>query len=305
MMEAPYVLSMTVAEGGAVVGELAEALAGAAGRLAAMRGGLWLDGRRVADPAERALAGATLTLRLPPAGGYAEVTIRPDQIAYEDEWLLALHKAVGWYVGATPWDTQGNVLEALRRLLVARDGVAPPLHLAHRLDRDTSGVLLVSKARAANAPLQVAFASGGVAKVYICLCAGQPAWERIEVRTGHGRGASGCWRVYPFEELGCVLPANGSRVKDARTTFEVLERRAGAALVRAAPATGRTHQIRLHIAHLGHPLLGDTRYGGPAHHEGHDLPGHLLHAETLCLAHPITGAPLELASPVPEIFSQI
>lgn len=298
-------LTFVVERAGAPVGELAEALAGPAGRLAAERGGAWLDGRRVADPAAPAPAGATLTLRLPPAGGYPELALTSAALLYEDEWLLAVDKAAGWYVGATPWDVRGNVLAALGRFLAARDGAAPPLHLAHQLDRDTSGVLLVSKAPAANAPLQAAFAGGRVAKTYRCLCAGLPAWESLELHTGHGRSAGGRWRVYPLEELGRALPAGGGQVKAARTALVVEARLADAALVRALPATGRTHQIRLHTAHAGHPLLGDTRYGGPAHYGARALPGHLLHANLLRLDHPLSGAPLVLESPLPAIFHEL
>lgn len=292
-------------EAGATVGELAAALAGAAGRLAAERGGAWLDGRRALDAGERVRAGAALTLRLPPPGGYPELALTGDAILYEDEWLIALNKAQGWYVGATPWDAVGNVLAALGRLLAARDGAAPPLHLAHQLDRDTSGVLLVSKSPAANAALQAAFAGGGVAKTYLCLCAGAPAWEALELRTGHGRAAGGRWRLYPLEELGRALPAGGGRVKEARTALFVEARLPGAALVRAEPATGRTHQIRLHMAHAGHPLLGDTRYGGPAAYGGRPLAGHMLHAAALRLAHPVTGAPLALSCPPPALFREL
>ncbi|NTU79774.1 MAG: hypothetical protein HGA45_10295 [Chloroflexales bacterium] len=97
----------------------------------------------------------------------------------------------------------------------------------------------------------------------------------------------------------------GGRVKAAHTTFAVEALLAGAAMVRATPHTGRTHQIRLHMAHAGHPLLGDTRYGGPASYQGRDLAGHLLHAAELRLAHPLTGASLELASPLPELFQEL
>lgn len=303
--EPPVPLALGITAAGSSVGQLAESLAGEAGVLAAARGGAWLDGRRVADPAVTAPAGATLVLRMPPAGGYRELELSVDDIAYEDTWLIALHKGAGWYVGATPWDLYGNALAALGRYLAARDGAAPPLHLAHQLDRDTSGVLLLSKAPAANAPLQTAFAGGRVVKAYLALCAGQPAWASLELRTGHGRAAGGRWRVYPLDELGRELPSGGGRVKLAHTTVVVEGRLAGAALVRAAPHTGRTHQIRLHMAHAGHPLLGDVRYGGPASYAGRDLLGHLLHAAELRLAHPITGAPLALASPLPQIFREL
>jgi 23S rRNA pseudouridine1911/1915/1917 synthase len=296
---------VAASEAGATILALAEAQAGALGRLAVERGGAWLDGRRVADPAEVALVGASLALRLPPGGVYAELELTPADIAYEDEWLVALHKRAGWYVGATPWDLCGNALAALGRYLAARDGAAPRLHLAHQLDRDTTGVLLLSRAPAANAPLQAAFAGGRVAKRYLALCAGVPAWAAHELRTGHGRSAGGRWRVYPPAELGRELPEGGGRVKLAHTTFAVEARLADAALVRAAPQTGRTHQIRLHLAHLGHPLLGDVRYGGPATYAGRELPGHLLHAAELRLRHPVTGAALELHSPPPPLFAEL
>jgi 23S rRNA pseudouridine1911/1915/1917 synthase len=296
---------VSAAEAGATARELAELLAGEAGARCVARGGAWRNGCRLADPAERLAAGDTLTLRLPPAGGYRDLTLTAADIAYEDPWLIALHKRAGWYVGPTPWDVEGSALAALGRFLAARDGAAPPLHLAHQLDRDTSGVLLLSRGPAANAGLQAAFAGGQVAKRYACLCAGSPAWEAIELATGHGRSAGGRWRVYPADEVGRQLPAGGGRVRSARGAFAVERRLDGAALLRAEPHTGRTHQIRLHLAHLGHPLLGDVRYGGPARFGGRELEGHLLHAAGLRLAHPVTGAELELGSPLPGRFIEL
>ncbi|MGQ9926161.1 MAG: RluA family pseudouridine synthase [Chloroflexaceae bacterium] len=279
--------------------DIAARLAGAAGATAAARGGAWLDGRRASDADTLVKAGSELTLRFPPADGYAEVSITTEDLAYEDPWLIAVHKRAGWYVGATPWDVRGNVLAALARYLAARDGTAPPLHLAHQLDRDTSGLLLVSKAPAANTALQAAFAAGEVAKTYLGLCVGKPGWSAIELRTGHGRAAGGRWHLYPLEAVGQTLPEGGGRVREAHSSFHVARNLDDATLVIAAPHTGRTHQIRLHLAHLGHPLLGDTRYGGPASYAGQPLHGHLLHAAELRLRHPITGAMLILVSPLP------
>ncbi|MCX7792452.1 MAG: pseudouridine synthase, partial [Chloroflexaceae bacterium] len=237
--------------------DLATRLAGAAGATAAARGGAWLDGRRVSDADAPAPAGATLTLRFPPADGYAEVTITAEDLAYEDPWLIAVHKRAGWYVGATPWDSRGNVLAALGRYLAFRDGAAPPLHLAHQLDRDTSGLLLVSKAPAINAALQDAFARGEVAKTYFGLCAGRPEWRVMELRTGHGRAAGGRWRIYPLEAVGQALPEGGGRVREAHSSFQAAGFLDDAALVIAVPHTGRTHQIRLHLGAIGHPVVGD------------------------------------------------
>lgn len=291
-------------EAGATAGELAGRLLGAEGLAIVARGGAWLDGRRLAGADEPLAPGAQLTLRRPPEAGYSELELEPADIIYEDEWLLGLHKRMGWYASPTPWDAEGNLLAALGRYLAQRDGSAPPLHLAHRLDRDTSGALLVSRHPAINAPLQVAFAGGRVAKSYLALCVGAPP-ATGEIYTGHGRAANGRWRVYPREEIGRELPQGGGRVKPAHTSYSVERYLDGAALVRVTPHTGRTHQIRLHMAHIGHPLLGDVRYGGPASYGEFNLPGHLLHAERLGLDHPFSGARLELRCPPPPLFMAI
>ncbi|WP_245863274.1 RluA family pseudouridine synthase [Candidatus Viridilinea mediisalina] len=279
--------------------ELAYNLAGERGRLAAERGGAWLDNRRLTDPQHILNAHTTLVLRFPPEQGYDHVELNANHLAFEDEWLLVLHKPAGWYVNAVPWDTYGTIVAALHRFLSVRDGVAPPLHLAHRLDRDTTGLLLLSKHPAANGPLQAAFSQQQVYKRYRCHCAGLPPWQAYELRTGHGRSAHGRWRIYPLEEVGHQLPQCGGRVRLAHTSFSVKAQFTQSALVCAYPHTGRTHQIRLHMASLGLPLLGDTRYGGPDHYQGQPLSGHLLHAAELSLKHPITGATLTLTSPLP------
>ncbi|MCU0491656.1 MAG: RluA family pseudouridine synthase [Chloroflexaceae bacterium] len=268
------------------------------------RGGIWLDGVRVNDGATPVPPGALLVLRYPPAEGYREVELTDADLLYEDAWIVALHKRAGWYSGATPWDTQGNALAAVGRFLARRDGVKPPLHLAHQLDRDTSGVLLISRNPEANAPLYKAFSSSTIEKVYRCVCTGEPTEDAFELRTGHGRGASGRWRVYPLEEIGQVLPG-GSRVKLAHSLFHVERRLGGAALVTARLHTGRTHQIRLHMAAAGYSLLGDTRYGGPASFGGQHVPFHMLHAEWLRLNHPLSGERLELHAPLPAHFKRL
>jgi len=267
-------------------------------------GGVWLERRRLLDPDMPAPIGAQVRLRRPPDGCYNTLTITPDDICYEDAWLLALNKRLGWYTGPTPWDTEGNMRVALHRMLTARDGVEPRLHLAHQLDRDTSGVLLCTLDPRANAPLQRAFADHTVDKTYSGICRGEPSEETYEMRTGHGRARGGCWRLYPLEQAGTELPGGG-RVRLAHTTFQVAQRLGDCAVIRAFPHTGRTHQIRLHLARWGHPLLGDTRYGGPLEFRNRMLPGHLLHAARLALRHPITGQPLEIHAPLPDLFTAI
>jgi 23S rRNA pseudouridine1911/1915/1917 synthase len=263
------------------------------------RGGLWVNGARLQHPDTQAQAGMEVAIQLPLSGCYPDVTVVAEQILYEDDDLLALHKPPGVYVDSTPWDAEGNLHAALTRFLAARDGRQPRLHLAHRLDRDTTGVLLVSKNPAINPAIQRGFVRGTFHKEYLALCAGEPAEDEFALTTGHGRTTHGFFRVYPAEHIGQML-LYGSRVKEMRTRFAVERRVGDAALLRAYPETGRTHQIRLHLAYIGHPLLGDTKYGGPAVWRDQPIPYHLLHAERLALPHPRTKEQLELVAPAPE-----
>jgi 23S rRNA pseudouridine1911/1915/1917 synthase len=265
-------------------------------------GGVWLDRRRVDDLAQQVGAGAQMVIHRPPSGTYARLTIQPADICYEDRWLLALNKHAGWYTTPTPWDREGNIRVALHRFVAARDGTTPAIHLAHQLDRDTSGILLCCKVRELNRPLQELFDNGQVHKHYLALCTGVPAQDELTIETGHGRGRNGRWRLYRLDEVGTRLP-NGSQVKYARTSFRVAQRRAGAALIHAVLHTGRTHQIRLHLAAMGHPLLGDVKYGGALHYQGQTLTRHLLHAVEMHLPrHPVTEEPLTIHAPPPGEF---
>mmetsp|Transcript_1245 Transcript_1245/g.8187 ORF Transcript_1245/g.8187 Transcript_1245/m.8187 type:complete len:335 (+) Transcript_1245:43-1047(+) len=194
------------------------------------------------------------------------------------------------------------------------------LQLVHRLDRDTSGVLLLATCRAASNSLHRAFNLGQATKTYVCLCTGlKPAWQQITVDTGHGRSKHGLWRIYDHKDIGRELPG-GSRIRNARTHFwvesMVPKERQGSSdstalatttkarpskeeacrreedsifwiRLRAQPVTGRTHQIRLHCAYLGLPIAGDLKYyGTPFDCRGKPLEHHLLHAESLELPHP-------------------
>lgn len=284
---------------GRPLGDIAAEHLGEVGRQAAARGGLWLRQRRV-TPDTPAIAGETLIVRLPPASGYCDAPVTLAHIIYEDDDLLVINKPPACYVGDTPWDTQGSVLAVLTRLLAARAGQAPNLHLAHQLDVGTSGILVLSKHPRANAPLHTAFNRGQAQKRYLAVCTGYMPAE-TELVTGHGRAAGGRWRLYDQSEIGRVLP-DGQRVKLAHTRFMLRRQFAQAALVWAIPLTGRTHQIRLHLAALGCPILGDERYGGPTIVAGLHLAHLLLHAAELSLPHPRDGRPLHLFCPPPPVF---
>lgn len=287
-----------------IVAKCAE-LAPAAAYALIERGAVWLDRQRVRQADLAVTSGAQLVIHFPPGGSYTPVTIRPDDILWEDRWLMALNKRPGWHSNYTPWDIRGAIPYALAAFVLGRDERTAPLHLAHQLDRDTSGVLLVSKDPGINRALQELFISGGMSKRYLALAGGIIERDSLEVETGHGRGQGGLFRIYPLEAVGQKLPYGSQRVKLMQTRFEVVARAERATLVQAQPITGRTHQIRLHLAHLGHPILGDARYNGLLALDGTPIPHHLLHAAQLGFSHPVTHQPILLRAPLPTTWTPI
>lgn len=272
------------------------------------RGAVWLDRLRTEQPSLEPSAGSRLVVHFPPSGRYDTLQLTDADILWSDDALLALNKQPGWYANYTPWDTRGTIPYALARYLEQRAGQPVPLHMAHQLDRDTSGVLLASLKPAINPSLQRLFVTGGMAKTYLALATGPIERDSFEVETGHGRGQHGLFRIYPLDEVGRELPFNAGRVRRMQTRFEVIARHPAATLVRALPITGRTHQIRLHLAHVSHPILGDTRYGGAAQLELPELAipvtHHLLHAARLAFSHPITHQPISLRAPLPPTWQR-
>lgn len=287
-----------------VVAGVAEVGLDAAGALIA-RGAVWIERHRALQPELPLQQGTRLYVHFPPSGTYDELVIEPADILWEDRWLLALNKRPGWYVNLTPWDTIGTLPTALARFLAGRDGDEPRIHLAHQLDRDTSGVLLVSKDPLVNGQLQRLFVEATIHKRYLALAAGSVMADTFEATTGHGRGKHGLFRIYPHAEIGQTLPFGAGRVRSMHTRFRTIRRHREASLVQAEPLTGRTHQIRLHLAHLGHPVVGDTRYGGPDVVAGAAVARHLLHAERLAFRHPVTRQELAIEAPLPASWMPV
>ncbi|GAC1554968.1 MAG: RluA family pseudouridine synthase [Herpetosiphon sp.] len=269
------------------------------------RGGVWLNKHRVLDPLQIPEPNDLLTVHFPPNNSYPDVQLLPTMIIYEDEDICVVNKPPGVFVNVTPWDIRGNLLYALKKLLTDRDGIPYPLHLAHQLDKDTSGVLIATKNPRVNAALQRTFASHSITKRYLGICSGVPAQPDWTTETGHGRGAHGLFRLYDSELVGQLLPVGTHRIKYAATRFNVLKRWNNATLIAAEPITGRTHQIRLHLSSLGHPLFGDQRYHGPMLLGDTTIYHHLLHAHELELLHPRTQIPLHLAAPLPSLFELV
>ncbi|WP_305044384.1 RluA family pseudouridine synthase [Geoalkalibacter sp.] len=213
-------------------------------------------------------------------------------ILYQDDWLLAVDKPAG----LAPHRTSGggpNALDLAAELLGRREN--PPI-LLHRLDQDTSGVLLLALTPEANRELARQFSDREVEKIYLALVKGSPpdAFEVSNHLKAKSRGRT-------------VAVRSGGLA--AQTSFITRHRGEGFALVEAYPRTGRTHQIRAHLAGEGYPLLGDILYGGPAFVEidgcSIAVPRHLLHAWKLCVRHPASGLSLALQAPIPDDFSSL
>lgn len=216
---------------------------------------------------------------------------------YEDDALIAVAKPALLPVHATADASRPDLYSLVLRHIGA-SGVSPYLGLHHRLDRDTSGIVLFTKRPEANPGLAAQFAGRQVRKVYHGLAADRPgpqpdAWQARNrlAQVGGGRNS----RVEGVTEGG----------QAAETDFAVLGRYPGALLVEACPHTGRKHQIRAHLREHGTPLLGDARYGGPVRIAGVEVRRTMLHARSLTLRHPLTGAMLTIECEYPEDFAAL
>ena len=250
-------------------------------------------------PAQRVFKGQRLGVELPPPPADAPPVLAeemPVVIVHEDAHLLAVDKPAGWVVHPTWGHKRGTLLNAL--LWHARgwqqDGTRP--RLVHRLDKDTSGLLLVAKSRAAHAGLARALQRREVRKSYLAFCLGRPQASRGRVDLAIARDTAD-----PKRRV-----AGAADGRPSVTDWELLGDGAidgvAVALVCCRPLTGRTHQIRVHMAAAGLPLLGDPLYGVPA---GALLPRQALHAWELELLHPVSREPLRLRAPVPADLRQL
>jgi RluA family pseudouridine synthase len=274
---------------------LAEVLGRAPSRAAVRRlimaGALRVRGQPLRAPGRLIEAGATLDLVVRP-----DLLRRDDgpssldeaRVLYEDDALIVVDKPPRLATVASPDPRRPHLVGLVERLLGSRAGAggkAPRggLGVHQRLDQDTSGIVLFVKDPAANAALAAQFAAHTVGKTYLALTGRPP---RLPPKTWRNDTA---WEDARDAE-------RGSRA--AVTDFRLVEALPRGLLVEAHPRTGRKHQIRIHLAQAGMPILGDRRYGG----DTAAAPRVMLHAAGLRLRHPITGAPLSVASPIPEDF---
>ncbi|MGH2507177.1 MAG: RluA family pseudouridine synthase [Ktedonobacteraceae bacterium] len=221
----------------------------------------------------------------------------PLDIVYEDTDLLIINKAPGIVVHPAPGhseDTLVNALLAYYPALQTSDAEQRP-GIVHRLDRDTSGLIIVAKNTRAQAVLVGQLQRHEITKHYIALVEGVVSLDQGSIDAPIGRD--------PRHRQQMTITTIGSR--EARTHFQVTERFARHTLLRLQLETGRTHQIRVHLKAIGHPVVGDPTYGSGNVLRGSSLKRQFLHASHLQFTHPISAAPLEFESPLPTDLQSV
>jgi 23S rRNA pseudouridine1911/1915/1917 synthase len=287
------------------------------------QGAVALAGKPATDPGRKLKAGETVEVTLPePAPAEPEGEAIPLDILFEDSELIVVDKPPGLVVhpGAGNWT--GTLVNALIHhcgdSLSGIGGVKRP-GIVHRLDKDTSGVMVVAKTDRAHRALSEAFAdhgrSGELERAYVALVWGAPERSAGSVDAPLGRAADRVRRA--------VVPKDRSDARHAVTRYTVIERfgaqpdgTATAALVECRLETGRTHQIRVHMAHIGHPVIGDPDYGQafrtkanrlpePLRSMAKDFPRQALHAQLLAFSHPVTGETMRFEVPMPQDMAEL
>jgi len=287
-----------ILEGPAPAGRVDVAVAAVAGISRAHAQRLLGDGRALVDgrsrrASDRLVGGEQLriTLSAPPDPALVPEAI-PIQVVYEDDDLLVVDKPAGMVVHPSAGHPTGTLVHALLGRAASRNeslgsvaGVGRP-GIVHRLDRDTSGLLVVAKTDAAQAALMSQFGQRQVDKEYVALVRGEAPAARGRIEAPVGRD--------PRDRQRMAVVARG---RSAVTDYEVMGSGGGYTLLRLQPHTGRTHQLRAHLAFLRLPIAGDLRYGGGA--GPGELRRQFLHATRLAFARPSDGARLEAWSELP------
>jgi len=241
-------------------------------------GAVFVRGRIERNPSMLLSGREEISVTFPPYGIRKFYEIDPDRIIFRDPFLLAYDKEAGIPSQQVPYDAYNNVFAALLRHLAGEQRSEPYAAIHHRLDRETSGVLLFALEKKANRSLGSAFRERRVEKEYLAWVEGSPKQDSWTSDSDIGKLG------------GKYTAAKKGEGKEAQTIFRVLRREEARTLVLAAPLTGRTHQIRIHLAEAGHPVLGDRSYGAKPDKRLY------LHAWRLTLEHPVYRKRLRLES---------
>ncbi|AWW73879.1 RluA family pseudouridine synthase [Erythrobacter sp. KY5] len=266
-----------------------------------------VDNEPASSPSARIAEGTNFRITVPAA---AEAEARPQDIAldvaYEDEYLIIVNKPAGMVVHPAAGNPDGTLVNALlhhcRGQLSGIGGVARP-GIVHRIDKDTSGLLVVAKSDKAHEGLAAQFAEHSVHRRYLAVCGGHPNPAQGTIDEKLGRSDANRKKM-------AVLPKNSSRGKHAVTHYKVLQRLNAAALIECRLETGRTHQVRVHCASIGHALLGDPIYGRTPKGlkpllSQLKFARQALHAAELGFNHPILGQELRFCADLPADMQEL
>ncbi|MFS8905129.1 RluA family pseudouridine synthase [Synechococcus sp. O70.2] len=262
------------------------------------QGQVWLNGQPCLDKDRPLQAGDQIEVRIPPA---TPTSLQPEpiplDILYEDEDLLVLNKPRGLVVHPAPGHASGTLVHALLAHCPHLSGINGELRpgIVHRLDKDTTGALVIAKHDQAHQHLQAQIQAKTARRIYLGVVFGRPAQSQGTISAPIGR--------HPVDrQKMAVLPPGQGRA--AVTHWQVLERLGNYTLMQFELETGRTHQIRVHAAHLHLPIVGDPLYTrsktSPV-----KLSGQALHAWKLSFVHPRTGQPLQFTAPLPEELERL
>ena len=266
-------------------------------------GAVQVEGKQERDPARKMKGGEAVVVAIPPARPAEAVSQDiPLDIRFEDEHLLVVDKPAGLVVHPAAGNLDGTLVNALLHHCAGRlsgiGGVARP-GIVHRIDKDTSGLLVVAKTDRAHAGLAAQFADHSIGRRYLAVVSGLPVPPVGRIETNLARSDQN------RQKVAVVQPPKG---KHAVTHYKLLEPLKKSALVECRLETGRTHQVRVHMAHIGHPLVGDPVYGqGRLADVCKRLGFHrqALHAAELKFQHPISKEILSFESPAPADIQQL
>lgn len=281
-------------------------------RLAVHHDGCEVDGRLV-RPSFKIRPGQRIRFRMPKPEPDSTVGENiPLDVLYEDDGMVVVNKPPAMVVHPSRGHWQGTLTAALAYRFQSLSDVGGPTRpgIVHRLDRDTSGVIVVAKTNATHLHLSEQFADRKVAKEYYAITMGRLDRDRDRIDAPIGK--------HPYQRDKQAIRSDHASVRAAETFYEVISRHGRFTQVRLRPKTGRTHQLRVHLAHLGCPILCDRLYGGHSEISQSELDGGVrqpdesavlarqaLHARRLTLANPQSGKPMTFEAPLPDDITRV